>query len=114
MRHDILSRPKETENSDLYSGSIYHVEELGGAFVFVQSNCDVGWEKIQQLWHLGVLERVLFSMAAALDSGPVYTLRVGSLSIVYLHCYEWAEMRWYCHARYWFRYGTRLNREFIR
>lgn len=45
MMLDILSRPKETENLDLYSGSIYHVEESGGAFVFVESICDVGWER---------------------------------------------------------------------
>lgn len=44
MRHDILSRPKETENLDIYLGSIYHADDLGGAFVFVESNCDV-WMK---------------------------------------------------------------------
>lgn len=33
MKHDILSRPKEMEKLDIYSG-IYHAEDLGGAFVF--------------------------------------------------------------------------------
>lgn len=98
MRHDILSRPKETAKLDIYSGSIYHAEDLGGAFVFVESNRDVGW-KDPAMTHHGVLgaRYVLFSTAAALDSGPVYTLRVGSLSFFfYLHphyCYEWVEMR---------------------
>lgn len=43
MRHDILSRPKEAAKLDIYSGSIDHAEDLGGAFVFVESNCDIGW-----------------------------------------------------------------------
>lgn len=45
MRHDILSRPKETAKLDIYSGSIYHAEDLGGAFVFVESNRDVWLER---------------------------------------------------------------------
>lgn len=87
MRHDILSRPKETAKLDIYSGSIYHAEDLGGAFVFVESNHDVGWkDPAMTLRCFGSVIRPVFSMTAALDSGPVYTLRIGSLSFLVYIC----------------------------
>lgn len=45
MRHDILSRPKETENLDYIFRQHLPCRGSGGAFVFVGLNCEARMER---------------------------------------------------------------------
>lgn len=96
MRHDILSRPKETAKLDIYSGSIYHAEDLGGAFVFVESNRDVGWQDPATTpWCFGSVMRPFFNDSCVGQRSCVYsTSRQFVFSCLHLHyCYGWVEVR---------------------